>query len=233
MTEDSAIKVALGLLHLPASLRRVLSEPLPSDVATLLRIVSGDEDAKAAAALTVNRPREMVHDAAVFYVEQILLHPDADCYRILGSTPSASNHDLRRNMALLLSWLHPDKNPSSDRSVLAARVTGAWNTLRNPERRAAYDAALAKSRRTAAHVTRPHPTKSRTNGAGGLKHAQSTLPPTLPHGSNGKTGARPRPLSASHTVMRRDAGFRTEDRRSLLSRGLAHLLRVLRDRSSP
>ena len=74
---------------------------------------------------------------------------DSNNYRVLGATPEASPQDLRRNMALLMTWLHPDKNPSGERAVLAARVTAAWDTLRSPDRRAAYDASLLASRATA------------------------------------------------------------------------------------
>src|SRR4029079_13128465 len=78
-------------------------------------------------------------EAAGFYIEQILLHPDADHYRVLGVHPGAANTELRRNMALLIRWLHPDQNNGAERSVFVARVTRAWNELKNEDRRAAYD----------------------------------------------------------------------------------------------
>jgi curved DNA-binding protein CbpA len=42
-------------------------------------------------------------------------------------------------MALLLRWLHPDKDKAGERSRFTARVTLAWDDLKTPERRAAYD----------------------------------------------------------------------------------------------
>ena len=42
-------------------------------------------------------------------------------------------------MALLIRWLHPDQNNGAERSVFVARVTRAWNELKNEDRRAAYD----------------------------------------------------------------------------------------------
>lgn len=143
MTEVSAVKTALGLLHLPASLRRLQSAPLPPDVETLLRIAAGDEDELSRAAVRTERPPAVIRDAAVFYIEQVLLNSDSDSYRVLGAAPDASAQDLRHNMALLMSWLHPDKDLAGDRAVLAARVTRAWNNLRSPDRRMAYDATLA------------------------------------------------------------------------------------------
>ena len=83
-----------------------------------------------------------MRNAAAFFIEQILLAPGADSYRVLGGNAQASNSDLRRNMALLLRWLHPDMehNGTGDRSVFAARITLAWEDLKTAERRAAYDA---------------------------------------------------------------------------------------------
>ena len=79
----------------------------------------------------------MVRQASAFFIEQILLGPDADSYRVLGADRKASAPELRRNMALLLRWLHPDMH--HDHSIFAGRVTAAWETLKTPERRAAYD----------------------------------------------------------------------------------------------
>ena len=62
-------------------------------------------------------PEHSLREAAGFYIEQILLHPDADHYRVLGSQPGAANTELRRNMALLIRWLHPDQNNGAERSV--------------------------------------------------------------------------------------------------------------------
>ena len=77
--------------------------------------------------------------AAAFFIEQILFAPDADSYRVLGANSQANAAELRRNVALLLKWLHPDVDQSGDRSVFVGRVTTAWNNIKTPERRAAYD----------------------------------------------------------------------------------------------
>ena len=86
-----------------------------------------------------------VRDAAGFFIEQVMLFPEADSYRVLGASPTAANFELRRNMALLLRWLHPDIDQKGERSIFAARVTKAWSDLKTPERRAAYDRQLLKS----------------------------------------------------------------------------------------
>ena len=83
-----------------------------------------------------------MRQAATFFIEQILFAPESDSYRVLGASPQASASELRRNVALLLRWLHPDLDPRGERSIFIGRVTAAWNDLKTPERRAAYDAML-------------------------------------------------------------------------------------------
>jgi hypothetical protein len=135
----AAVRVAIDLVHVPSRVRRARGEPLPDGIETLLRVAAGDESAESEAALAVGRPRELVRKAAAFYLEQILLCPDADSYRVLGADDTATAAELRRNMALLLRWLHPDMDRHGVRSIFAGRVTQAWETLKTPERRAAYD----------------------------------------------------------------------------------------------
>jgi hypothetical protein len=98
----------------------------------LLRIASGDEAATAEGAQLSGRSGEIVHEAAAFFIEQILLFPGASSYRVLGASQNATAGELRRNMALLLTWLHPDVDRSGERSIFAGRVTGAWEDLKTP-----------------------------------------------------------------------------------------------------
>ena len=114
-------------------------EPLPLGVDLLLRIASGDVEAEATAITSTGRSRDLIKQAAIFFIEQVLLSPNSDSYRVLGSDSRASYGELRRNMALLIKLLHPDKDPQGQRSVFANRVNQAWNDLKTPERRAAYD----------------------------------------------------------------------------------------------
>ncbi len=106
-------------------------------------IAAGDETALSEAKKATNRSEQSLREAAAFYIEQILLHPDADHYRVLGAQPDASIAELRRNMALLIRWLHPDHKNGSDRTVFVGRVTRAWNELKSETRRAAYDLVSA------------------------------------------------------------------------------------------
>lgn len=141
MREATALEVAVGLLHLPSRVRTLRAGDLPADLEILLRIVAGDGDALAESLRSVGAPEQTLTAAASFYIEQVLLHPDADSYRVLGVNPDATTDHLRRNMALLLRWLHPDRDADGARAVFVGRVTDAWNNLKTVERRAAYDAA--------------------------------------------------------------------------------------------
>lgn len=177
MSSGMALKIAIDLLHVPSRVRLYRSEPLPEGVSTLLRIVTDDAEVRAAAAAT-DRPPEVVRRAAAFFIEQILFAPDADSYQVLGAGPQASSTELRRNMGLLLRWLHPDLDPRGERSIFIGRVTAAWNDLKTPERRADYDMARrnAKDKR-----------RSKIDGVRSWRHGnRRTVPAAAPHqGYNG------------------------------------------------
>jgi hypothetical protein len=145
MFNRMALKIAIDLVHVPSQVRLLRSEPLPDGVQELLQIAAGDGEAESAAVALTGRSRNVVRQAATFFIEQILFAPDADCYRVLGAGPYASAGELRRNVALLLRWLHPDVDPEGERAIFIGRVTAAWNDLKTPERRAAYDDSLRLS----------------------------------------------------------------------------------------
>ncbi len=139
MGSGHGIRVAIELLHVPSRVRIARTEPLPAGVDLLLRIAAGEAEAEGTAIASTGRPRELVRQAAIFFIEQVLLCPNSDSYRVLGADSQASSGELRRNMALLMKWLHPDKDPQGQRSVFASRVTRAWDDLKTPKRRASYD----------------------------------------------------------------------------------------------
>ena len=110
MMDHAITKTAIDLLYAPSRVRLLRSSPLPPDVLSLLQIVAGDEEATRQASKATGRSRETVREAAAFFIEQVLLYPEADSYRVLGTGPDVSNGELRRNMTLLLRWLHPDQD---------------------------------------------------------------------------------------------------------------------------
>ncbi len=137
--EQSAIRVAIDLLLVPSRLQWARLQPLPDGVIPLLQIAAGDIDMEQAIAEQTGRSPQLIFEAAVFFIEQILLAPDADAYRRLGASADASQFELRRNLTLLLKSMHPDRM-NGDRSLFAYRIIDAWDALKTPQRRAAYDA---------------------------------------------------------------------------------------------
>ena len=150
MAATQAVKVALEILHVPSRVKAAVERPLPDGVDELLAIAAGDRECLARAASQTERPEATIRDAAKFFIEQILLGAHTDSYRVLGATPEISAPDLRRNMANLVKWLHPDAGVLVDRPAITGRVNQAWDDLKTPERRTAYDALLLR-KKNAAH----------------------------------------------------------------------------------
>lgn len=199
MREETALELAVGLLRLPSRARALRDAPLPRDVDALLDIVAGEGRARADAARSTGLTETKIGDAASFYIEQILLHPDADSYRALGASAQATNDQLRRNMALLLKWLHPDHEANSERTIYVGRITDAWNNIKTAERRSAYDA----TRRPASPA---QPSHREPGSAQGRASAHR----------NGRTPARPaRPAEASRTANVSGRRGRPRQRKSL------------------
>src|SRR5205823_3482880 len=114
MGGQRALDLALDLLRTPAFAASMANSPLPNDVLEVIRIAAASPDACRAAASVTGQPESTLIEAARFYVQQILLRPDADCYRVLGIRPEDSRESARVHMRWLLKWLHPDHNESWD-----------------------------------------------------------------------------------------------------------------------
>jgi hypothetical protein len=150
MTErrPDAIAAALAMLRDPRLARLAQRASLPRGMTLLLEIAAGEVTALASARSMTSRSEATLQKAAGFFIEQILLVRHNDNYRVLGSAPNALPAELRRHMALLLKWLHPDLFQSSgedngfNRSAYVNLVTKAWEALKTPGRRAMYDASL-------------------------------------------------------------------------------------------
>jgi hypothetical protein len=166
MSDRMALKIAIDLMHVPSQVRFYRTEPLPDGVLILLRIAAGDDEAENTASLLADRPRDIVRQAATFFIEQILFAPNADSYRVLGANAPAGAGELRRNVALLLRWLHPDLDPQGERSIFVGRVTAAWNDLKTPERRAVYDESLRRSNVASKSRSGSGTSRSRRHNAG-------------------------------------------------------------------
>ncbi len=162
-----AIFAALAMLQDPNLARAARRCPLPKGVTLLLETAAGEAEALCCASAATGRSQAALKQAAGFFIEQVLLSAEADSYRVLGADREALAGELRRHMALLMRWLHPDlvangaPGPRFDRSAFAGRVTKAWESIKTPERREAYDAACASagrpSRKASGHGNLPAP----------------------------------------------------------------------------
>ncbi len=152
MRKHEALASALGILSSPYMARQARGLPLPDGMTFLLEVAAGETEASSEAAALTGKSKAILFEAAGFFIEQVLLDRQADKYRILGSCADASSAELRRHMALLMRWLHPDAilgDPSAqsfDRSIYVSRVTQAWEAVKTDERRTAYDTSLSKVR---------------------------------------------------------------------------------------
>ncbi len=146
MPRADALVAALSMLEQPNTAKLARASRLPEGMAFLLEIAAGDAHALSHAIQLTGRTDATLRKAAGFFIEQVLLHPGGDSYRILGSNRRTPLGELRRNMALIMRWLHPDVAPSSsglDRSLFASRITKAWETIKTDERRSTYNSSLA------------------------------------------------------------------------------------------
>lgn len=163
MANWEALQLAVHMAQQPALVRRVRANRLPRGITELLEVASGNSEINGAASQALGLSPENTKKAATFFVEQILFHHRASSYRILGAEADTASDLLRRHMALLMKWLHPDTGARSalaqDHSALANRVTEAWENLKSEERRRDYDAKFSTpaSRGTGSKRSRSSP----------------------------------------------------------------------------
>ena len=186
MARSAALDVAVTLVEHPAAVRHASSSPLPGGVGLLLQVATREPDALRSAEAMTGRSPGALQAAAGFFIEQILFHPQADYYRTLGASAGAPRSELRRHMALLIKWLHPDSREQRtsrsdlDRGIFIHRVTQAWEHLKTDERRTAYDRSLSEKmterkrwrsrrRRVSSKAGRPERRRRSINGMTGQK----------------------------------------------------------------
>lgn len=133
-SQAQALKVALDLLRMPSQVRVMRSAPLPPGVLLLLRLAASELEAEREAGKINSRTPDANREAAVFFIEQVLLASNSDSYRVLGLDDTATLTELRRHMAYLLKWLHPDLSRDPHKARLAQRVLIAWNELKAGKR---------------------------------------------------------------------------------------------------
>ncbi len=150
MRQAQALALALSLCERPSAARTAQALPLPKGVTFVLEVAAGEAQAVSEAVKLTGRSENDLQRAAGFFIEQVLLTPTDDSYRILGSNREATFAELRRHMALIMKWLHPDlmfdQSLGNDlnRSVYAKRVTKAWEFIKAQRRENGADALQAR-----------------------------------------------------------------------------------------
>jgi hypothetical protein len=119
----------MALRRAPRLARVMRSMRLPEGLTFLLRILSGERQARVEAQRITRLDEDAIVSIVEFYVMQVMLFRGASSRRILGVEPDAERSQIRRHMGYLMSWLHPDKEASSWRIVFARRVLDAWRQI--------------------------------------------------------------------------------------------------------
>src|SRR5436190_20693096 len=128
MSGARGIDLALDLARMTALAHSIEKPSLPADIFEVMRIAAGSPEVCQLASQVTGQPPAVLIEPARFYLQQMLLRPDADSYRVLGLTPGASRELARQHMRSLLQRLHPDVNREWD-SVYAERVLQAWREV--------------------------------------------------------------------------------------------------------
>jgi len=128
MAGPRGIDLALDLARMPVLAHSIDKPPLPSDIFEVMQIATASPEVCQLAARATGQPASVLVEAARFYLQQVLLRPDADPYRVLGLAPGASRELARCHLRCLLQWLHPDVNKDLD-SVYTERVLKAWREV--------------------------------------------------------------------------------------------------------
>ena len=129
MGNHEAIDVALVMFRRPALVRSLRKAPLPEGMIKVIRIAAGAEVEAGFISPERARNAEEAHEAAVFFLQQVLFLPHSDSYRLLGLKPGVGAEHVREHKRWLLKWLHPDRNHNKWESALFQRVAKAAEEL--------------------------------------------------------------------------------------------------------
>jgi len=149
VTGDEALSLAIDVFRAPSLRLAARAKPVPEDTRELLLLAAGQPARLADAAARTGLERGELLEASRFFVREVLLHPDADDYRMLGLRHGADLDSIKTHHRILQAWLHPDRAGTQAERVLASRVNAAWNRLRHDRRDPAPATAPAATPRTA------------------------------------------------------------------------------------
>lgn len=161
MSDEAIVELAVEFFRAPARFPglRNPSQPLPGDPSILLRLANGMSPESLGLPSAADTEVDL-REAAYFFVQQVLLAPGADYFRIHGLGAGASEEEIKENHRLLMRIFHPDREfaTSNDwRDSAASRINQAYAVLRDPGQRAEYERTLLASDGVAALSPRRAP----------------------------------------------------------------------------
>lgn len=129
MSGVEAIEIALEIYRKPAQARTLHRHAVPSGMLNVIKVAAGTDEEIKALVDDKTAGSMPVKEAAVFYLQQVLMNADGDDFRQLGLRRGASLQDVKDHKRWLLKWLHPDRNGSPWEQVLFGRVKAAADRL--------------------------------------------------------------------------------------------------------
>jgi curved DNA-binding protein CbpA len=126
-------------------------------------------------------------------------------YDILGVASDATHPDIRSAYLARIAEYHPDRNPTTHATAIAALVNEAWAVLGDAERRRKYDAdaAIGRNSTSAAQPPRPGPARQPTAEAQQVPPAEAAVSAPPEDSEAEDDGAE----SQSVETPSRDGGF--------------------------
>jgi hypothetical protein len=120
-----ALSTAISLYRQPLKARELEKTELPRGISVVLRIAAEGQAQAGSAAEAMGTTVEELYQACLFYLQTIMLHPNAGDARLLGLSEPVDPHALRDHKRLILKWLHPDRNRNNWENKLFLRVHAA------------------------------------------------------------------------------------------------------------
>lgn len=147
MQKRPAIEIALELKAMPSLAKVMRKRPLPPEVTPVIRVAAGSQELAGEFSTRYGCSNTHIHEACVFFLQQVVLFPGSDSHRTLGVAAGAPLEQIRAHRRWLLMWLHPDRNKDKWESALFARVQTAAGALGDGAMPAAANSQRSASRR--------------------------------------------------------------------------------------
>lgn len=147
MNDASAdVALALAFFRTPAHFSgpAFFGPPLTRRSAILFPLAAGRQPLLDDYAAQCKASAAELQAAARFFVEQLIVLPQATHYQVLGVDRDASTQSIKANHQCLMLLFHPDKAPDADgwSGDFIEKINSAYSVLRDPAARRRYDKSL-------------------------------------------------------------------------------------------